>query len=120
MAKGENKPDTGNVKPPHDPALVRVLTRLLKRFHRDIIKAALDDIPDPPPKQSANNLKIYREVIRRRRAGEPATLTDAAREVMKTRRGTPKDTVETVVKRFDGFSFDDPKRGFDKGKFYKE
>jgi hypothetical protein len=98
------------------PLLVRALARLVNRYGRSIVAAALAATPDPRPRGRPNvtcgrNLTIYRTLVRR----PDMTITEAVREVMP---GAEQETVKAAVKKFDGFSFDDPRRGFDRGQFY--
>jgi hypothetical protein len=82
------------------------ITRFLIARQREIDQRALEAI-------RAGKAKTKEEVAKLRR---PPPLIEAVRAVMP---GASKNAIKQAVKRFDGFSFDDPKRGFGRGKFYK-
>jgi hypothetical protein len=57
--------------------------------------------------------KTKEEVAEMRR---PPPITEAVRAVMPR---ASEAAIKQAVKRFDAFCFDDPKRGFGRGRFYK-
>lgn len=104
-----------------DYGLSAVVEVLVDRCGPDLVQQALTAVLPPrrrgrPVKTETRNAKIARFLLERQRNGEKASITEAVRAIMP--QGTPKDTIKRLVKEFDGFSWDDPKRGWDRGKWY--
>ena len=93
--------------PPGRPSVrnATIADWLIKR-QREIDQKALEAI-------RAGKAKTKEEVEKLRR---PPLLIEAVKAVMP---GASKEELKKARSRFDGFSFDDPARGFGRGKWYK-